>query len=329
MTRESKIITSVIILALIAFAIIAIIFIPLPAISTYNQALSVADYKERMGIIYEIEELEKLDKYGEEYSKSFNSVDHMQIINSRKKMFGNGARAITVDGQTFYTYLTLDKMLDTSLNYFVALSKSIEGASRSEQRQVERLASSFKLGASNLVNAIADLKTSQKSNLESEDDIKMLSNKYVSVQNNYRELIKTQANLIIKLNELVNKHSFNGEYVDTTYSVLLSSFAYSFKESMEMEFQAENGYLLDSSLIYDNIEKYVGGTNIFTAVSEREFIYSYRNIYKNYISGLEKMFKLTHNIKSNVVNRDDFANSDIKTEFQKDVRIVLTQIGIK
>ena len=92
MTRESKIITSVIILALIAFAIIAIIFIPLPAISTYNQALSVADYKERMGIIYEIEELEKLDKYGEEYSKSFNSVDHMQIINSRKKMFGNGAR---------------------------------------------------------------------------------------------------------------------------------------------------------------------------------------------------------------------------------------------
>lgn len=330
MTRESKIITSVIIIALVAFAIIAIIFIPLPQISTYNQAIGVADYKERMGILYEVEELQKLNKYGEEYANSFDNVNHNQILNSRKKMFGiNGENAITVNGQTFYTYITLDKMLDTSLSYFTALSKSLEGTSRSEQRQVEKLASSFRITANNLVNQINDLKQNQKNNLESEDDIKMLTNKYVNVQNTYRNLIKTQANLIIKLNELVNKHSFNGEYVDTTYSVLLGSFAYAFKESMEMEFQAENGYLLDSSLIYDNIEKYVGGTNIFSSVSEREFIYAYRNIYKNYIDGLEKMFKLTHDIKSNVVNRDDFANSDINVKFQKDVRIVLTQIGIK
>jgi len=329
MTRESKIIVSVIIIALIAFSVFAILFIPLPDISTYNVAFSVADFKDRAGIHYSLEELNEAKGYGEEYATLFNEVEHFQILNTRKKLFANDLNdKITVDRYTFYSYYALDKTLDKSLEYFVSLSKMLEGVSRAEQRNIENISYDLKAKIGSLVEDINKIHDSQKENLTTEDNIKELSNTYLAFQEDYRNVLKAEAELVIELNKLINNYTFDGEYCDTSYSILYNSFAYAVRAAMSVTFEEENGYLLDATLIADKISSYLNSEEIFTATDERAFIFAYRDLYKNYYDGLEAMFKLPHDIKSNVVNNDDFANSDIKVEYQDEVRLVLTLIGI-
>lgn len=329
MTRESRIIVAVVITMLVAFSVIAILFIPLPAISTYNVAYSVADFKDRIGILYSLEELNEKDGYGENFETEFNSVEHFQVLNTRKKLFANNLDdKITVDRYSFYSYYNLDKTLDKSLEYFVSLSKMLEGLSRAEQRNIENIVYDLRNKLSGIVDDINKIHEIQANNLASEEEIKELSNKYLSLQDDYRKTLKGQANLIIELNKLINLHAFNGEYLDTAYSILYSSFAYAIRSAMEVSFEEENGYLLDATLIADNIISYLDGYNIFTSIDERAFIFAYRDLYKNYYDGLEAMFGLPHDVKSTVVNHDDFANSDIKVEYQDEVRLVLTLIGI-
>ena len=329
MTRESKIIVSVVIVMLVAFSIVAILFIPLPDISTYNVAFSVADFKDSAGILYSLEELNEANGYGENYSNSFDSVEHFQILNTRKKLFANNLNdKITVDRYTFYSYYALDKTLDTSLEYFISLSKMIKGASRAEQRNIESISYDLRNRIGSIVDDINKVHEIQIKNLESEEDIKALSNKYLELQDDYREALTKQANLVIELNKLINKCSFDGEYCETSYSILFNSFAYAIKSAMSVSFEEENGYLLDATLIADKIESYLAGNNIFVGINERAFIFAYRDLYSEYYDGLEAMFNLPHDIKSNVVNYDDFANSNIKVEYQDKVRLVLTLIGI-
>lgn len=329
MTRENKIIVSVVIFALIAFSVIAILFIPLPDISTYNVAFSVADFKDRAGILYSLEELNEANGYGENYEHSFNSVEHFQVLNTRKKLFANNLNdKITVDRYTFYSYYALDKTLEQSLEYFISLSKMLEGVPRAEQRNIENISYDVRNRIGAIVDDISKIHKSQTKSLESEEDIKALSRDYLTLQEDYRKALKQQANLIIELNKLINIYAFDGDYLDTSYSILYSSFAYAVRAAMNVTFEEENGYLVDATLIADKIASYLNDQNIFSSIDERAFIFAYRDLFKEYYDGLEDVFGLPHDIKSIVVNYDDFANSDIKVEYQDKVRLVLTLIGI-
>ncbi len=327
MSKRTIIILIVIVLVLVGVAL-AILFIPLPSISTYNTLSSAIEYEKRKGISVSLLDLQEKG-YGENYEESFTS-SHGAIINARKKIFGdNVSLKVTIDSFSFYSYFALDETLNDSLGFYVSNSIISKGASRSEQREIEKLINNLKENIDALNDSLNVVITRQSSNLDSENSINLLTSAYRILQSNYRKLLLSKSQLTLKLKQFVIKHSFNDNFMDTAYSALCDCYAYSINAAMSVAYESENGYLLDSSMVRDKIMDFEVGINIFTLeITERNFVLSFRDLYNNYNSGLENVFNLTHEIKSNVVNNNNFTNSFIRAEYQEKVRNVLVLIGI-
>lgn len=328
MISRRTVIISIIIVLVLASSALAVIFIPMPAITTFNKLNTIVEYEQRKGISQSLLDLQTKG-YGENFQENFNT-SHLSIINARKKILGESVEGkVTIDAFSFYSYVTLSQALDNSLGYYIISSKIATGASRSEQREVEKITNELKRNIDIVDNNLKTVYDRQQALTDSDSGINALTTAYRTLQNNYRKLLLSKASLTLQLKKFVIKNAFNNNFMDTTYSVLNDCFAYAVKAAMSVTYESENGYLYDCSMVHDKIKDFNNGANIFTLeITERSFILSFKDLYNNYNTGLENMFYLPHEIKSNVVNNNNFTNSFIRAEYQQKVRNILVLIGI-
>lgn len=328
MIERRSVIISITMILLIVGTALAILFIPLPAVSTYNKLSSAIEYEKRKGISISLLDLQTKG-YGKDYVENFNA-NHSGVVNARKKIFGDNVESrVIIDSFSFYSYYALDETINSSLGYYVSHAKVAKGATRSEQRKIEKGISALRKNIDALHSSLNVVLIRQSSNLDSENSISSLTSAYRTLQENFRRLLLSKAQLTLALKQFVIKHAFNNNFMDTAYNALSDCYAYSVQAAMLVSRESENGYLLDSSMVRDKIMDFEVGKNIFTLdIPERSFVLSFRDLYNNYNEGLENVFHLPHEIKSNVVNNNNFTNSFIRAEYQEKVRNILILLGI-
>ncbi len=336
MKHSLRMIVAGVLVIIIGVAVWLLFFSPKQDLSSYNKVLSTLDHTEKLNLYSDLETLRINTGHGENYENTFHAQRHAEIIKTRKKLFGNTSTLdlIIEDTNQFYSYLFYDTMLTETLEQYLAYLRIAKSATREQQNRIDSLCESYLKNLNNLSKLISDVSKYQKNYVvpsgQTDNGVANtnLTNSYNNLRVQYRECLLSKTELIMFVREFVIKYSFSGDFNDIPLTILYDSFTMAVVQAMEMPKESENSYLHDATLIAKKFETFRNGGNIFTFVTQNQFVNSYRNLYKNYYEGLEFTFSMSHNAKVEVVNNDDFANSAIREEYRADVKNLLTVYGI-
>lgn len=327
---------SIILFIVICVSVWAIFFKPEENISTYENVLNSVIYENSINADKTLQDLKTKTGTGSDYSNEFNLETHNEIIAIRNKIFSNGTNnKITIGSFTFYNYLEINKSLSDALNQYLAYSKLATGATKINQSKISGLVGKFEESIEKLDLNISQVTTSQKNYtiLEGEEDNEVanadLTQLYRILQLQYRVMLKAKADLIIGLRSFIIQYAFNKNYSDLAISVLRDAIAYSISGAFSVSYETENGYLNDITSIIDTYQNYINGVNIYSGItSESEFVGAYRKLYYEDIEDLEYAFKITHETKVLAISDDAFVISNIKAEYQNQVKLIFKVMNI-
>lgn len=313
---------------LVAAMVLAVLFLPRSSTLVYNDLTALIEYENRMATTLKLQSLQQKG-YGDNYEKEF-LTSHIQITNLRKKIVGYaGDYKVAFDNYAFYSYNTLNQSLTSSLEIYTINTNISNQVPRTIQREITKLINLLRKDIALINQSITKVLDNQSSNLETPNEEQLLFNSYQNLQNHCRSLLATKSQLVLKVKELVVKYSFNNNFLDSTSTALSDCFTYSTRAAMKVSPLSENSYLHDSSLALDKIHDYQIGRNIFSkGISEREFLFGFRDLYYDYNDGLIQIFDLPHSVKQNVINDNNFTSSNIKADYYEQVRRVLVIVGI-
>lgn len=324
-----KLLIGFLIVIVICFGIWAFFFKEDDEVKAYNRVCEYIDYKESLGLKEKILEVKALNYIGEEPSNIItdDTYTKKEIIRIRNWVMSSDIINTYDDVGTvtcyFDSYLVIEDTINkTMIELLPYLNNKIisTGILKSIDKNVNQCIAKAK----DLGQTIQILKNCQGSIDGEGISYEVLLGNYNSFSSEYRELLRSSADLLLDMISCVKYH-FGEVKCDTNFA-LIDSFARSLKVSMTVETKVEAFYLHDLHLVTEKLEKNKSNQNIFSdEFTEYDFLMSYNKLFNNYQNVLNQTFA-KHNIEKKKIAKGENL-SDVVTDAQQSLITTLNILG--
>ena len=316
-----KIIITVLIVAIVGFAVWYFFFSTPEDSATFKKMSQLIDNKENTdidGILDEIADLEVVEG----------------IETNKAKLLNDSTQPIEIEGgATYYSYKTMEEVLDLALNNYYVYTQVAKDVGKKPYRKIKSMVNAYNVSYEKLITKLEDMRDYHKDYLSEENEsykesMKMeLKNKYANIGLYYKEALTKEAELVLQLKQFVSKYCFNDNFYTDTKVALLDLISIETISACTKETATEIGYFVNLKQSIDKYFAVVDGQDIFSGipVSESGFLNNVEYLFKNYKEGLTKVFSYTNAQRVDVVN-GSFV-SELKVENYQPIKNVLIVLG--
>lgn len=328
MQKALKIFFIILAIAVVGVGIYFVFFDTDRKLSVYNNANSVIDYKQNLGLDGD---LLALDVYGyNNNTMEFSDSAYPDIFAIRTKLFASVDK-IQVGTQesgylNYYGYTMYENVLTEGIRYYANYASIASNAPKRSANVVNSVISQYRASIITLYNQACNVK--QLQSLLEVKDSGVTSDKvymeYENLRDSYRAYLKSSATLLTQLRDYIVVESFDNNYSFDTLAVLYDSVAETVLVAMSAKIEQEANYLNDASIYVDKyIEYSQTGSIDYGIVDEINYLLAYKNLYFKDRTDYDKIFKFTHYQKYDLIHGNNNMSSSIDVSFIDSATIVV------
>jgi len=299
-----KIIISLCVVLVIVFAVWAFFFKEKENVQAYNRTSELIDYKVSIGIKEKLIDLRALDYLHKDKSKVIgNSTEDEQNIQLKRSLILSTDSIELSANIKIYSYIELDNMLERIIEQNLPYTQSNSVNSRALKQLKDDIDVYIKT-LQTLNSTLKSLINYQNVIDGTSAELTVLSANYNALYKHYRESLHYGSNVAESLINYIDKSVYGDNMLIDTKTAFYDSFIRALQSATAIDVKQEPAYLDDLRIIIDKMAEYDKGTDIFTTISEYEFLNAYNELYKQHSDTLDFLYSSSRIKKSNMAKKE-------------------------